>query len=155
MPIIVNIPDPYSDGILEGCWSYCAQLNLDLNNKVAGVRYDTFKDKASAYAGKPPIAQTYWNVLKDEQAAVYGQAELISPYVPPVYGDPDPVTGEIPVLQPEQAPVYSNPPLLSQAIPSFDEGLVANATAFAQLMTYFDNMALSRPEFAGGAIEQG
>lgn len=154
MPINVDIPDPYSDGMLEGCWSYCAQLNLDLNNKVAGVRYDTFKDKASAYAGKPPIAQTYWNVLKDAQPAVYGQAELISPYVPPVYGDPDPDTGEAPVITPEQPPVYSDPPLLAQLVPSFDEGLVANATAYAGLMAYFDSMALTRPEFEGGEIEQ-
>ena len=159
MPIIVDLQDPYSDEVIQGCWGYLSILSLDFNKKTGSVVYDVHKNKSSAYNGKPPIVQIEFPITKISKPPVYGPTHLISPYVPAVYSEAtyeeDGVTIITPseLITPEQLPVYSQPELLENGIPGFDEGVVANGAAYMALMSYFDSLVLSRPNIVSGVIE--
>lgn len=164
MPIVSSFQDPFSDDLIPEAWTYCRLLPMDFGSQTMRLVFETYRDKASAYSGKPPLESTPYEISPNGKPAVYGSPELLSPYVPPVYettvvrepgtnGPDDEGEAETILVSPAVDPVYGEPPLLEPAVPSFAELVAANAQAYALLQAAVDNFALSRPKFAGGRLE--
>jgi len=164
MPLITSTPDPFSVSTLSTAWAYCALFTLNFADKTGRLVYDIHSNKTAAYSGGLPIKSVEIAITPTGTPAVYGQPELISPYVPPVYetnvirepgtnGPDDLGETEQVLVTPAVDPVYSEAPLIRAAIPSFDELVVANQTAYGMLLSAVDTLALSQPEFADAHVE--
>lgn len=162
MPLLVPIIDPHSGESRPTAWAWCWKTNFDHKAKTAHLEYEVYASPEAAYAQPPlkPILVLAIDVGPERQAAEYGSPTLISPYVPAVYRtvrEPDPDDpsdpGEYELVSPAQDPVYGPAPLLRPEVPSFEELIAANQTAYGLLQLAVDQLGIDAlPELADGSI---
>lgn len=162
MPVVANVDNPFTHGRLEAAWVYCRVASFDFGAKTGRLVYEIYADRDAAYGGKPPLKTLEITLGTPAQ---YGSPPLVTPGEPAVYEtitirepdpeDPDdPGEREVRLVSPAVEPIYGEAPLIRPAVPSLEELIAANATAYGLLQMAVDQLALDvLPEFADGAIE--
>lgn len=162
MPLLIPIIDPHTGESRPTAWAWCWRTNFDHKAKTARLDYEVYASPEAAYAQPPlkPMMEIAIDVKPESQPAAHGSPPLISPYVPAEYrtvrepgtnGPDDP--GEFELVSPAQDPVYGPAPLIRPAIPSFDELIAANLTAYGLLQIAVDQLGIDVvPELAEGQI---
>lgn len=152
MSFLVNYPDPHSDQLIENAYAWAIETNFNFLTKTGRLVYAIYKSEQAATDGKKPIGQISIELTSTGKSITYGSPPLISPAQPAVYGDPPiigyedeeetiPIYGPPELITPSQPAVYGDPPILAPAIPSFDELVMANLTAYGLLSIAVDTLA--------------